>query len=202
MDVFEAMGTARAMRFLKPDPVPDELVDKVLWAATRASSPNNMQMWDFVVVRDPAVRARIVELFAPIVARFEQYAEMAPKLDLDDTQRRTMAGARNLVSTIGDVPVLIFVCGANVYPVGDPKPMYMYSALYAASQNAVVAARALGLGAVFTTLHDNVEPGLRELLAVPDDRTIGTTLALGWPDRPFGPVTRRPLEEVVHHDRW
>jgi nitroreductase len=58
MDVFEAMGTCRAIRRLKPDPVPAELIDKVLWAATRAPSPGNSQGWDFVVVdaAEPKVR--------------------------------------------------------------------------------------------------------------------------------------------------
>ena len=50
MDVFEAMDTCRAMRHLTPDPVPEELIDQVMWAATRAPSPGNSQGWDFVVV--------------------------------------------------------------------------------------------------------------------------------------------------------
>jgi nitroreductase len=78
----------------------------------------------------------------------------------------------------------------------------MYSAMHAAAQNAVVAARALGLGAAFTTLHGTAEPAIREILGIPEDRTIGVTIPLGWPDRPFGPVARRPLEEVVHRDHW
>ena len=63
MDVFEAMGTARAMRFFKPDPVPADLLEKVLWAATRASSPNNTQAWGFIVVQDPAIRRRMGMLY-------------------------------------------------------------------------------------------------------------------------------------------
>ncbi|MFM7410377.1 MAG: nitroreductase family protein, partial [Actinomycetota bacterium] len=69
MDVFEAMGTARAMRFFKPDPVPQELLDKVLWAATRASSPNNTQGWDFIVVTDAGVRKQLGDLFKPFADR-------------------------------------------------------------------------------------------------------------------------------------
>ena len=60
MDTFEAMGTAVSMRWLKPDPVPDDLVDRLLWAATHASNPGNVQPWDFVVVqtKKPAVTSR------------------------------------------------------------------------------------------------------------------------------------------------
>lgn len=201
IDVFEAMGTARSMRWFKPDPVPPALVDRVLWAATRASSANNTQPWDFVVVQDRDVRARIGALHEramPAVARAG--APVPP--GLDPTERRTREGAFNLMATMADVPVIVYVCGANTYPEAAPDLAFMYSAMFAAAQNLLVAARALGLGAAFTTLHRSIEPDLRTLLAIPDDRTIGVTLPLGWPARPFGPVTRRPTDEVVHHDRW
>jgi nitroreductase len=58
LDVFEAMGTARAMRWLKPDAVPMSVIERVLWAATRATSPNNQQPWDFIVVQDHDYRTR------------------------------------------------------------------------------------------------------------------------------------------------
>jgi nitroreductase len=74
--------------------------------------------------------------------------------------------------------------------------------VFAAAQNMLVAARALGLGTTFTTLHRFVEPGLRELLALPSNVEIAVTMPLGWPARDFGPLTRRPMAEVVHHDRW
>jgi nitroreductase len=66
----------------------------------------------------------------------------------------------------------------------------------------VGAARALGLGAAFTTLHGMVEPQLRTLLGIPDDIYIGTTIPLGYPDGPTGPVSRKPVSEVVHLDGW
>ncbi|MFI5046518.1 MAG: nitroreductase family protein [Acidimicrobiia bacterium] len=195
-EVFEAIGTARAMRWFRPDPVPVSLVERVVWAGTRASSPNNCQPWDFVVVRDPELRARIGALFAPLTS------PGAIDAITDPTERRTVEGAMNLLGTLADVPVLIFVCGRNIYPPHDPDERLMYSALYAASQNMIVAARALGLGAAFTTFHRINEPDIRTLLQIPDDRSIAVTLPLGWPARAFGPLTRRPVEEVLHIDRW
>ncbi len=197
MDVFEAMGTARAMRFYQPDPVPADLLDKVLWAATRASSGNNSQGWDFVVVQDAEQRARLGEALAGFVRRVESMPDPG-----NETDRRTLRGAKNLAATFAQVPVIIVVCGANIYPEHAPRETFMYSAIFAAAQNLVVAARALGLGAAFTTLHGVAEPAFREILAIPDDRTIGVTVPLGWPAGPVGPVTRKPLEDVVHHDRW
>ena len=78
----------------------------------------------------------------------------------------------------------------------------MYSAVYAASQNLVVAARALGLGAAFTTLHGMFEKQIREILNIPDDIFIGTTIPLGYPDGPTGAVSRKDVAQVVHVDGW
>ncbi len=197
MDVFEAMGTARAMRFFKPDPVPAELLDKVLWAATRASSPNNTQAWHFVVVQSAEQRRRLGDVLAPFAERVKGMPDPGNEVD-----RRTLKGAANLGANLGEIPVIIFVCGRNVYPVQAPQETMMYSAMYAASQNLVVAARALGLGAAFTTLHHVGERQMRDILGIPDDAFIGTVIPLGYPAGPEGPVSRKPIDEVVHHDRW
>ena len=191
------MGTARAMRYFRPDPVPQEIIDKVLWAATRASSPGNRQSWDFVVVRSVEQRARIAKALAPRAA----VSALIP-VPTDPVQRRLLIGSRNLWARLGDVPVLIFVCGANRFPPDAPEERYMWSAVHSAGQNLVVAARALGVGAAFTTIHVFAESAIRSILAMPDDQHIGLTIPLGWPDRPFGPMARRPVEEVVHYDRW
>jgi nitroreductase len=197
VDVFEAMGTARAMRWFKSDDVPWPLLERVLWAATRASSPNNVQPWDFVVVQESAVRRQLGDLFATLVPAGSSLPD-----DMDPTSRRTAQGAFNLMAHMAEVPAIVFVCGADIYPEGNPDLSFMYSAVYAAAQNLIVAARAVGLGAAFTTLHRYVEKPIREVLSIPDDRYIAVTVPVGWPARPFGPVTRRPVEEVVHRDGW
>lgn len=205
MDVLEAMGTAVSMRWLKRDPVPDELVDRVLWAATRASNPGNSQPWDFVVVREEGVRRDVSGMMTGRLGaglgRRSDDGDRTQEI-ADPTFRRIMAGVVNLLETMEDVPVLIFVCGRNVYPPNEPQKPMMYSAAYGAAQNLLVAARSLGLGAAYTTFHQAVEADIKHRLGMPEDVEICVTMPLGWPDRPFGTMKRRPMAEVVHHDRW
>jgi nitroreductase len=188
------------MRWLKPDPVPDELVDRLLWAATRASNPGNVQPWDFVVVRDEQTRREVAEI---ITSKLEgiRRAGSGPLPD-NPTQRRMIQGARHLVEHLGDAPVIIFICGNNVYPPDAPQEHMMYSAVFAAAQNLMVAARASGLGAAYTTFQLRSEDELKTRLGIPAETKICVTVPVGWPGREYGALTRKPLEAVIHHDHW
>src|SRR5271154_4643689 len=106
MDVIEAMETCSAARYLKPDPVSQDLLERVIYAATRASSPGNSQAWDFVVVRDPEAKRRIRDLLTP---RFKAMRGDAPTTGR--VTSRMMAGAMHLAETLNEVPAIIFVCG-------------------------------------------------------------------------------------------
>jgi nitroreductase len=197
MDVIEAMETCRAIRFLKPDPVPEALIERVVYAATRASSPGNSQGWDFVIVRDRGVKDRIGpalrERMLPMVSRMPSG---------DGVAQRMLGGARHLLDHFEDVPVWILVCGRKVYPPGAATEQMLHAALYPAAQNLIVAARSLGLGTTFTTFQLAAEPEIREAVGLPDDVVIGVCVALGWPDRPFGPLARKPVEQVMHWEKW
>jgi nitroreductase len=197
MDVFEAMASARTMRWLKADPVPDEFVDKLIWAATRASNPNNVQAWDFVVVRDPDVKATLAKALAPGAEYVKSFPDPG-----DSSGRQTLRGALNLIEGFADIPAVIFVCGRNIFPPEAPAESMMYSAMYSAAQNIIVAGRALGIGCAYTTMHVHNEPAVREILGLPSNRHIGVTMPVGFPQRPFTAVNRRPVSEVIHHDGW
>jgi nitroreductase len=186
------------MRYLCPDPIPDEAVERLLWAATRASSAHNSQPWEFVVLRDERVRAD----FGALIRAAAQARDPLPPQPATRSDRLIDAGVRNLFSTLGQAPAIILVCGANVYPPGAPDQRFLYSAMYPAAQNLLVAARALGLGAAFTMLHTLAQPAIRQLLAIPDEITIGVTMPVGRPAQPFRPIVRKPVAEVVHRDRW
>jgi nitroreductase len=197
MDVFEAMSTCRAMRYLQPDPVGDDLIEQVVTAATWAPSPGNSQGRDFVVVTDADKKQVIGQAIERVMA--DRVAAMDRP---DRTHRLMLDGTGHLVGTLTSCPVLIFVCGKAVYPSGSPRESFVWSSIYPAAQNLIVAARALGLGTVFTTFQGAAEPVVRDTLGIPDDVHIGCMIPMGWPDRRFGPVKRLPYEQVVHRDGW
>lgn len=187
------------MRWLKPDPVSDELVEKLIWAATRASNPGNVQPWDFVVIRDEPTRRDVAELITGHLDGLRRAPEALPR---DPTQRRILEGVGHLVEHFSDAPVLILVCGNNIYPLDAPREHLMYSAVFGAAQNLLVAARALGLGAAYTTFHSAREEEIKAKLGIPAATKICVTIPIGWPGRPFGHLTRKPVGDVVHHDHW
>lgn len=197
MDVFEAMSTCRAMRHLRPDPVPDELIEQIVTAGTWAPSPANSQGRDFVVIRDPkkkaAIGGAIERVMAPAVAAMDRP---------DRSTRLMLDGTAHLVTTLATCPVLILVCGKAVYPPHAPRESFVWSSLYPAAQNLIVAARALGLGTVFTTFQGVAEPVIREVLEIPDDVHLGCLIPVGWPEREFGPLHRVGYDQVAHHDVW
>lgn len=196
-DVMEAMRTCRAMRHLSSDPVDDDLVRQVVEAGTWAPSPGNSQGRDVIVVRDPDVRAQIATAIeaalGPAVAAMERP---------DRTHRLMLDGTAHLLATLAQCPVLMVVCGRPVYPYAAPRESFVWSSVYPAAQNMIVAARALGLGTVFTTFHGVAEGTIREVLAIPDDVLIGCFIPMGWPERSFGPVNRVSVDQVIHRDRW
>jgi nitroreductase len=196
-DIWEVLETCRAIRYLKPDPVPDAAVEKVLWAATRAPSPGNSQGWDFVVVDDVDTKRVISEAIG--AAMLPAISRMQPR---DRTERLMFEGAAAIVTSLATAPVVIFVTGPVIYPAGRPEESFTWSALYPAAENILLAARALGLGTVFTTLHRAADAVIRDTLGIPDHIRIAATIPMGYPDANFGPVKRRPVADFVHRNRW
>ena len=197
MEVFEALETARAMRYLRPDPVPEALLTRLVWGATRASSPGNSQGWAFVVVRERATKEK---LGAAVRERMGRGLRAMPTDDA--MQRRMIEGAGHLLEHFADVPAWIVICGRKVYPPQAPSTAMVWSTVYPAGQNLIVTARALGLGATFTTFHMAAEEAFRETLGIPPEVYLGVSVAVGYPARKHGPVNRKPVEHVLHWDRW
>ncbi|HEY8547527.1 MAG TPA: nitroreductase family protein [Acidimicrobiales bacterium] len=197
--VIDTMATARTIRRFTDEPVPDELVERLVFAATRASSGRNSQPWTFVAIRDRETLRAFADELRPRAAELRRAAERTA----DVSRRRMFRQTADLMGALPTVPVVILVAGRLIRwgpPFDDAE--VLHSALFAASQNLIVAARALGLGAAFTTLHLHAERTLRERTGLPDHLHIATTIPVGWPAQRFGPVRRRPVAEVLHWDRY
>src|SRR5438552_3366086 len=145
LNAIELMETCNAARRLKTDPVPQELLERVVYAATRAPSPGNSQGWDFVIVRDPGLKQKIRDLIAPPMEAM--FATITPQSKMN----RMLEDAKYLVRSLHLAGALIFVCGPVCYPPQAPQEAFVWSALYPTTQNLLVAARSLGLGTTMTT---------------------------------------------------
>ncbi len=199
--LFEAIYSQRAIRRFKPDPVPEELLWRVIEAATKAPSGTNSQPWRFLVVRDAGKRRQISEALSAHLQSNEgmrTYFERGT-LSEDKGQRLMFTGALELARNIGTAPVLIIPC---LFAPAAADRLLSGSSIYPAVQNILLAARGLGLGTVLTTFNAGIDSTLRELLALPEEARPVALIPLGYPDGKFGPTRRKPVEEVTYWDSW
>jgi nitroreductase len=192
-DFFSVVRTQRAHRAFTTEAVPDELVERVLEAATYAPSAANTQPWVFIVVRDSTARARIGELNRQAwEGGGREFSR--PRLS-PEVFAKVEAGA---TGGIANAPVLIVVCGDTSRCV----EAVLESSVWPAVQNLLLAAHALGLGSVLTTITTVFGDELRSLLALPDHvRPLGV-VPLGWPAKQLGPPRRAPIAEKSFRDRY
>jgi len=196
---WDVIYTQRAIRRFKPDPVPDEVLLRVLEAATKAPSGSNQQPWRFLVVRDSVKRAVISEALKAHLQSNEAlrtYFESGATSD-DKSRRLMMTGALELANHIDAAPAIILPC-----LTGATDRLLSGSSIYPAVQNLLLAARALGLGTVLTTFNTFIDDTLRELLGIPEAARPVALIPIGYPDGNFGPTSRKPVGEVVGWDAW
>ena len=202
MDFFDVVTTQRAMRRLKPDPIPDALLRQIMDAAICAPSGGNRQGWRFIVVRDPARRARLGELYREgwgELVKLPYYAGAA-KEPAGSPARKMVDSAAHLAEHMGEAPVIVLACIA--LELGVKPTVITGSSIYPAVQNIMLAARALGIGSCLTTIHRYREAQVKELLGVPPDVETVALIPLGYPVGKFGRPPRRPVAEVAFADGW
>jgi nitroreductase len=218
--LFEAIYSARSIRRLKPEPVPDEMISAILDAAIRAPSGGNSQSWAFVVVRDPEQRRQLGTIYrkASDIAEAVYAARGRPAHLTEGQFAHLMNAGAHLWEHMGEAPVLLLPCARRpTLPPREALPAAIAArwadelayaerirgaSIYPAVQNIILACRALGLGTVITTNHIRCEDEVKTLLGIPEDVSTYALMPIGWPIDKFGPLTRRPLAEVAHADRW
>ena len=218
INVFEAIHTARALRRFKPDPIPDEVIAKVLDAAICAPSAGNGQNWLFVIVKDPEQRQKLGEIYrraGAMVASFYQQSGRPEHMTVEQYQRLATSGLY-LHEHLADAPVLLVACLRleTSYDVllnlsreaqlamMNSFPWMAGASIYPAVQNVILACRAMGLGACLTTNHMLFEDEVKSVLGLPAEYRTFALLPIGYPVNKFGPVNRRPLNGVVAIDRF
>ena len=200
--LMEIIGSTRAMRRLKPDPVPDELVRKILEAGVCAASGGNNQRWRFMVVKDRSIKEQVQKwyqkAFDEVVGPRYRNSEPPPGSS-PGRYRRQHDAVEYLTEHYHEAPVWIVACQDD----GEAAPSRSSGAsIYPAVQNMLLMARALGLGATLTTRHLRHEREVEEILGLPHGVHSYAILPIGYPMGNFGPVRRGPLSDVVFQDKW
>jgi nitroreductase len=204
MDIYEALYTTRAMRRVRPDPVPLDVQERILDAAIRAPSGGNTQHWRFLLVDDPAVKAQLGPLYrdamsqlwaGPYRDRIER-AGAAPGDSQSAAMLRVVKSAQHLADHFEDVPLLMFG-----FAQGDRSGGSIFPAVWSAQ----LAARADGVGSALTSVLGGYHgPETLEILGVPPDEgwVMACCVSFGYPAGRWGVAARRPAHEVAYRNRW
>jgi nitroreductase len=204
VSLYEGLISTRAIRRYTDEPVPDEELRDILFAATRAPSGSNRQPFRFIVLTDGPVAREAKRLIGNGARRVWAAKRAADGYDrgsgsdTDSPKARMARTMQHYVDTYESVPVMILACLVRYRAAGVTDG----ASLYPACQNLLLAARALGFGGVLTNWQFAADAELRALLHIPDGVEIMATITLGRPKGHHGPVRRRPLPELVYAERW
>jgi nitroreductase len=189
MPLGEAMFTQRSIRRFKPEPILLEDIHLIIDAAVKAPNGGNQQVARFLVVNDPATIQEFGELY--------REAWWAKRRDegfqkREDLPRQFYPAAR-LAESMKDVPCVVFALAMGNGPADSVIP---------AVQNLMLAARAIGIGSVPTTLHPIVMARFHAMFDVPKEVAFHFCVPLGYPQGNFGPTVRKPTSETTFLNRW
>lgn len=200
MDLFEALYTTRAMRRVKPDPIPEDVVAAMMDAAIRAPSGGNTQNWRWLTVTDEATRARLGPLYREAYALLQETIykgrREAAEATGDDGALRVMKSSQWLADNFEQVPLWVFAFSRN-----DPTGASIYPAVW----NLMLAARGHGIGTCLTTILGIFKPSETfEVLGVPQDKgwTMAASVSAGYPLGRWDVASRAPAQHVTYAERW
>lgn len=204
MDIYEALYTTRAMRRVKPDPIPAEVQAKILDAAIRAPSGGNTQNWRFMLVDDPEIKTKLAALYEPALSSlwttiYKERIEAAlrdPEAEESKQMMRVQRSAQHLADHFADVP--LFLLAFIQY---DPTGGSIYPAVWSAQ----LAARAEGVGSALTSVMGMFKKDeVLEILGVPNDQgwINACCVSFGYPEGRWGVAARTPAHEVAYRNQW
>lgn len=209
--IYEAMSTLRAVRRVKPDPIDEAVLQRVLQAAAWAPSGGNVQPWRVMLVLDEQKRQALGDLYRPQWAKYSVGARKnlaALEGEALAKQERMLAAADHLGEHLGSAPaILVFCFNPNHMAITDsklPRPSVVGGgSVYPAVQNAMLACRAENLGCTLTTLLCFVEDEVKQLLEIPEDWYTCAVMPIGYAvGKGHGPISRRPVSKLAYRDSW
>ena len=214
MELYEVMRTAFAAREFTADPVPDEVLARILENARFAPSGGNRQGGHVIVIREQATKDALSELAKPAARRYvaQLQAGESPWNTYTPTQITAEAVAATTVpptlyEPVRRAPVVIVGCVdlrvvASVDQLLDRVGIASGASIYPLAWNILLAARNEGFGGVLTTMPIHEEPKVQALLGLPDYMAICAVMPLGKPVKQLRKLKRKPVAEFVHRERW
>jgi nitroreductase len=230
--ILEVMASMRAMRRLRPDAVPEDLLQQLIEAASWALSANHLQRYSFVVVTDGDQMAQLAAIWRSIVDFYQETFLSVDRSDIKpEVFRRTRDAVDYQAEHFAETPALIVACyDFGTYPkavraqmlrapgafrrFGARRTLAMFrhmgtvtdrteaASIYPAVQNLLLAARSLGLAANLTTWHLMAEGEVKRVLGIPRSVHTYAVIPVGWPMGTFGRVRRHNIGQMIHHDSW
>lgn len=210
-ELYDVMSTLRAVRKLRPDPIPDDVLDRVLQAACWAPTGGNTQPWRVVVATDPKVKAELQAIYEPEWEKYSAgFMKMMSRLPAEELAKweRIVAAGDHLAQNLSEVPAILMFC-ANpammaITDAGlDRVSLVGGGSVYPAVQNAMLACVEEGLGCTLTTLHCLREDDVKQVLGVPDDWATVGMVPIGYPvGKGHGSITRLPPATMAYRDSF
>jgi nitroreductase len=201
MPLVEAMQTQRAIRRLKPDPVDEAVILRLIELALKAPTGSNAQGWEFIVVRDAKVKQGLARLNRQAWGLYGRIGRWVTRRD--PKRSKILEAVQWQAEHLAEAPVIIVACLKGRYiPFVHLSATTYFGSIYPAVQNLLLAARAINLGAALTTIPIWNLLAARRILGLPWKVTPCAVIPLGWPMGHYGPTTRKSVQEVVSFDRF
>jgi nitroreductase len=214
MDLYEVMRSTAAVRDFTDDPLPDDVLHRILDNARFAPSGGNRQGAQIVVVRDPAVRERLVEVTLPGARRYhaQRAAGEAPWSAYTPSRVTSEEVAQTVVPAWVTEPlrraaVVLVVC-VDLRAVAaldkdlDRVGVVAGASVYPLVWNILLSARNEGFGGTITTMAVAEEPALKQLLGIPEPYAVAAVVPLGKPVRQLTRLSRVAVPELTRLDHW
>jgi nitroreductase len=214
MDLYAVMRTTGAVRRFTGDPLPDDVLERILDNARFSPSGGNRQGIRVIAVRDVATREALGELSAPGAQRYvaqiangeSPWNPLHPCGVTDDVVAATEVPHGVAATLLGAEVVLVVCLDLGVAAAFDQDldriGVVSGASVYPFVWNVLLAARNEGFGGVLTTWAVAREPGVKALLGIPDEYAVAAVVPLGKPVKQVTKLTRKPVSDLVTRERF